>query len=254
MLELILGRAKTGKTAGVYESIRAAVAEKRPGSVLLVPEQYSHEAERELLQTCGDTLSLYGEVLSFSRLADRVEAELGFGGQRALDKGGRVLALVLALDAVGSRLRVYGSARRTSALQQSLLNAIDECRGCCLGAEELEALAAGRSDALGDKLRDLSLILDAYEAVTQRSGLDPADRLEKLCEKLPESRYARCRFYIDGFTYLNAREKRVVEVLLRSGAEVRVCLTCEGFEESHEIFEPARRSACALRDLSLIHI
>ena len=34
------------------------------------------------------------------------------------------------------------------------------------------------------------VILDAYEAVTQRSGLDPADRLEKLCEKLPESKHS----------------------------------------------------------------
>ena len=95
MLKLILGRAKTGKTAAVMAEIQSRLAEGTQ-CVLLIPEQYSHEAEREMLARCGDRMCLGAEVLSFTRLAARVEGELGGGrGSRPLDPGGRLLCLDL---------------------------------------------------------------------------------------------------------------------------------------------------------------
>jgi len=251
MLHLYLGRAKSGKTAAIMDTIRRDVAARRGGSVLLVPEQYSHEAEVELLRACGDSLSLYGEVLSFSRLASRVESELGFGGRKTLSRGGRLLCLMLALDAVGSRLKLYGAARRMPPLQESLLAAIDECKQSRIAPEAVSDFAAAHAGSnLGDKLADLSLVYSAYDAVVSRSGLDPTDRLTLLAEKIGGSRFACCRFYIDGFTYFNAQECAVLEALLRAGAEVTVCLSCEGLEESYEIFEPSRRAALRLREIA----
>ena len=49
---------------------RAAAGERR--LILLEPEQFSHSAERRLCEMGGDTISRSAEVLSFSRLADRV--------------------------------------------------------------------------------------------------------------------------------------------------------------------------------------
>ena len=78
MLHLLYGPAASGKTDLLMGRIRTAVAARTPGQVLLVPEQYSHEAERALCAACGDSLSLYAEVLSFTGLARRVAAEGAF--------------------------------------------------------------------------------------------------------------------------------------------------------------------------------
>lgn len=51
MLHLLLGRAKTGKTTRLYQAMREN-GKHRP-QVLIVPEQYSHEAERRLCQELG---------------------------------------------------------------------------------------------------------------------------------------------------------------------------------------------------------
>jgi len=53
MLHLLYGPAASGKTDLLMGRIRAAVAARTPGQVLLVPEQYSHEAERALCAACG---------------------------------------------------------------------------------------------------------------------------------------------------------------------------------------------------------
>lgn len=251
MLKLILGRAKSGKTAAVMEDIRSRLEDGR--AVLLIPEQYSHEAERELLRVCGDRLCLGAEVLSFTRLAARVDAELGGARRQALDPGGRLLCLARAIDAVGSRLQVFGAARRLMPLQQQLLRAIDECKTCCVSPEALSAAADGMPEGgtlLREKLADLALICEAYEAIAAQSGLDPMDRLGRLALRLPESTYAARRYDIDGFTDFTAQESLVIETLLRCGAEVTICLTADGLEESHAVFEPSRRAALRLLRIS----
>ncbi len=105
MLRLIYGTAGTGKTSAIIGEIRDAVSRGLGRRLLIVPEQYSHEAERELCAACGDSLSLYGEVLSFTGLARRLRAQLGGGAGLSLDKGGRLLCMALALDRVAPRLR-----------------------------------------------------------------------------------------------------------------------------------------------------
>ena len=104
MLHLLYGPAASGKTDLLMGRIRTAVAARTPGQVLLVPEQYSHEAERALCAACGDSLSLYAEVLSFTGLARRVAAETGAGEAPLLDQGGRLLCMALALLIPFSRL------------------------------------------------------------------------------------------------------------------------------------------------------
>ena len=71
MLQLILGRAGSGKTTELYRRI-GQVAEAGGQAILLVPEQFSFENERELYLRLGPELSSRVEVLGFGRLCDNV--------------------------------------------------------------------------------------------------------------------------------------------------------------------------------------
>ena len=97
MLRIIAGKARSGKTSLINAEIKYAVSKGQGGRFLLVPEQYSHEAERELCRICGDSLSLYAEVLSFTGLARKITAELGGIAVPYLDEGGRILCMAQAL-------------------------------------------------------------------------------------------------------------------------------------------------------------
>ena len=118
MLKLILGRAGSGKTTAVLQRLCRA-GQERP-QVLMVPEQQSHEAERALCRAGGDQVSLYAEVLSFSRLANRIFQAAGGLGEEELDAGGRLLCMALALDSVYSRLRVYAGAEDMPKVMRGL--------------------------------------------------------------------------------------------------------------------------------------
>ena len=256
MVRLILGRAGTGKTARILEEIAAYVRRGEGQSILLVPEQYSHEAERELCRAAGDSLSLYGEVLSFTGLARRIFARFG-GARPVMDRGGRLLCMAWALDRIPPEsLRLYRRGRTDVRTADSLVRAMEELRSAGLGAPELLE-AAEREDfsaPLADKLRELALIREAYAAAQERSAADPADVLEEVAMRLEDDAEVRAyaaglRFYVDGFSDFTALEKQVLRALIRAGASVTVCLTC-GAEpgESGGVFALTEQTARWLRE------
>ena len=112
-------------------------------------------------------------------------------------------------------------------MQTLLLSQLDELKTACVSPDALTAAADGCSGNLSDKLRDLALIAEAYDAVVSNGRADPSDRLTRLAEAIPESDFGpETYIYIDGFTDFTAQERRVIAELLKKGAEVTVCLTC----------------------------
>ena len=234
----------------VMREIGASAAEHRGNNILIVPEQYSHEAERELCEVCGDSLSLYAEVLSFTRLASRAADEYGGGGKNSLDRGGKLLCMALALDAVGGRLTAYGAARRRPELQKRLLDAAEELKSACVTPEMLESAADISAGPLGDKLGDLALIMAAYDAAAEASGTDPMDGLDRLALTVREHGLgAGKRIYVDGFTDFTGQELEILRAYLDTGAEMTVCLTCDAELES-EVFEPSIKTVFLFRRLA----
>ena len=257
MLKLMLGRAGSGKTSKVLERLCRA-GQERP-QVLIVPEQQSHEAERTLCQAGGPQVSRYAEVLSFSRLANRVLQEAGGLGEEELDGGGRLLLMYQAVKAVASQLTVYSRPSRRPVFLQALLSTVDELKSCCVPPEALITAGQENPGPEGDKLRDLGLICGAYHALTQEIALDPRDRLTRVAEKLGSCAWAAGKdLWLDGFTDFTPQQQQVLRRLLVQAHSVTVTLTCDRLEETEGgegIFSPARRTATGLLRLAgLEHI
>ena len=243
MLRLITGKAGTGKTAVIMEEIKRAVEEKAGLAAADSPEQYSHEAERELCLRCGDSLSLYGEVFSFTGLARRMAGRVGGSGKPYLDKGGRLLCMALALRDIAPRLAVYSAAGHRPELQDMLLRELDELKSALIGPEELLEAADKCGGDLADKLRDMALVLESYDAVVSRGHADTADRLTELAGQIEKSDMdGDSRFYVDGFTDFTRQELEGLLALLKKGVQLTVCLTMDSLEGDNEIYELSRRS------------
>ena len=223
MLTILFGRAKTGKSSRLLESIRTLGDSGK--QILLVPEHASHQAEVDLCRVCGATVSRHAEVLSFRRLGDRVLSLTGGTAQVTLDAGGKLLTLQKALMEVAPSLTVYRRPSRKAAFLQQMLDVFDELHCYEVSPEVLAEKAEKMDGATCEKLRDLSLLYAAYEARLNRPGFDRRDRMSKLCDHLEESGYVQGKdIFIDGFTYFNGQECRILEILLRQAHSVTVAL------------------------------
>lgn len=249
MLKLILGRAKTGKTTYLLNAVRRE-GPSRP-QVLLVPEQVSHDAERQLCAQCGPAASRYAEVLSFTRLAHRVFTRAGGLARPQLDGGGRLLLMSQAVASVSSSLRVYARPSKKAAFLEQLLATGDELKSYCVQPEELLQAAGEQPGEEGDRLHDLGLILGAYQALTAERAADPRDRLTRLAEALGGCPWFRGKdVYLDAFTDFTPQQRLVIAQALTQAHSVTVALTCDVLEGAGEpVFLPSRRTALALVEL-----
>ena len=252
MLKLILGRSGAGKSTKIYQRL-CAQGSSRP-QVLVVPEQSSHETERALCRAGGNGVSLYAEVLSFSRLCNRVFLAAGGLGDQELDGGGRLLLMYSAVKAVSSQLTVCRRSAGRPAFLQSLLATVDELKSCCVLPQDISRAAEGLEGPEGEKLRDLGLICAAYDALTAQIALDPRDRLTRAAEKLKDCPWAAGKdVWLNGFTDFTPQQLLVLERLMDQSNQLTVALTCDHLEEDEGgagIFSPARRTAARLLALA----
>ena len=147
------GRAGSGKTTAILREI-AALSEKGEGrQILLVPELNSHLMERRLAAATHNHGARTAEVLTFSRLADRVFSEVGGLAQQMLTPAGQLLTLQEAARRVQGGLRAWKGLADKPELLQEALRLIDECKTCAVAPETLFAAAEESEDAvLAEKL------------------------------------------------------------------------------------------------------
>jgi len=249
MLQLLLGRAGSGKTDALLHTI--SVSYRTRPQLLIVPEQHSHDTERRLCAAAGNAVSLNAEVLSFTRLASRVFSVTGGLAEPTLDAGGRFLLMDVALKQVAGQLRLYGRPSRKPEFLSRLCATIDECKTSGITPDQLAEVAAQTQGETADKLWDLSLICGAYDALTGAWGADPRDRLTKLAAALQTSRWAEGQdIYLDAFTDFTPQERLVLRQLFQQAHSVTIALTCDSLDSREEIFTPARRTAFQLLALA----
>ncbi len=239
-MQLLIGRANTGKSKRIFEQIRERGKERK--QILLVPEHVSHQTEVELIRLCGASVSRYAEVLSPRLLANRVLALTGGLTDGTLDAGGKLLMMQLAIQETASVLKIYARPSRKAGFLTELVTLCDELQSCSILPEALADISQTLEGMSGDKLRDLSLIYAAYLARLHGEGCDRRDLMTKLLENLEGSGYVDGKdFYLDGFSYFTAQEEKLISILLHRGASVTVTLL--GQEGSGlEIFRQSLRT------------
>ena len=107
MLRFIEGGAGSGRSKKIMEEIRA-LASAGERVILLVPEQYSFEAEREYWLTLGAALSERVGVFSFGRLTEEI---FRLYGGAAGERAGETVRLLLMREALKNcrpLLELYG--------------------------------------------------------------------------------------------------------------------------------------------------
>lgn len=250
MLNLICGPSGSGKTAMLTECIRRDVeAEKQ--ALLLVPEQQAYISEKQLASTLPPCAGRYFEILSFSRLADKVFRKYGGPPPAASGNATRSVLMWDTLRELSPNLRRYGSKTgKDAALTAGMLSAVSELQSNGVSGEALENAAAAlpQNTPLSDKLLDLAAIYARFrDRCHEKAGLDPSERLLLLAETLREAdRPDGFHIYIDSFTSFTYPEYEILRELMRGENEVTVALCIDRPFSSQPHFGSVRETASRL--------
>ena len=244
MLTLLLGTDWTANLTDVLHRISDDVANQKPNRIFIVPELISHEIERRLCAAAGDTASRFAEVLSFSRLANRVADTVGHGMLPCLDDGGRLVAMTAATRQLHSKLKAYAAVETKPEFLSELVDAVDEFKRCCITSQDLAFASEHTEGSLAQKLEELSVIMETYDSLCLHGKRDPRDQMTWVLEQLEDSDYAKQHvFYIDGFPDFTRQNMAIVEHLIEQAEHVVVSFNCDRLDSENPAFEKAGETA-----------
>ncbi len=247
MLTLVYGTDWVANRDVLLNRIAQDVHCQQGGRILMVPELISHDTERRLCAAAGDTASRFAEVLSFSRLVGRVMSAAGRGIQPCLDNGGRVAAMAAAARNLHGQLKAYASVATKPEFLTSLVDAVDEWKRCCITADDLMLASKKTEGSFAQKLEELALLLESYDALCLQGKRDPRDQMTWLLDQLEDSDFAENHtFYIDGFPDFTRQHTEILKHFILNSPNVIISVNCDTPGSSLPGFEKAGETAAEL--------
>ncbi|MEG1887164.1 MAG: hypothetical protein RR177_03470, partial [Oscillospiraceae bacterium] len=236
MLHLILGRAQSGKTYAIMQTIRELLAQGRQDMILLVPEQFSFESEKNLILTLDFEASGKVEVAGFKRLCDFIGDELGGKAGCLVDDGSRLILMRMALAAVADELSVYGKYRDSNDFALKMIDTIVEMKQSAVSAEFLADLARKSDNAkFRGKINDIVAVMSAYEALLGNTFIDPLDAVEDAVNRLQgKNWFANKTVLIDSFTGFTASQRKFIGKIIAESRDTYISLCADSVEDKSE--------------------
>lgn len=240
MLQMIIGRAGSGKTEYIFNSIKNQVEQGDESILLITPEQFSFISERRLLTDLGEDKVNCVENGSFSRLSADIAKKYGSFTLPMLSKGAKAVLFKKACDSCKDELKLFSKNVNNNAFISSAVRIYDEMKACRVSYDDIIS-ASNNADKviLSEKLHDIALIMSEYDNLIKDKYTDPAEELTYLYEKLLTLDYFKGRtVYIDGFSGFVAQEYKIIEVILKQAKSVYItfCSDSPSNNDEYDLF------------------
>ena len=146
--------------------LRAAAESRRAGRelILYVPEQYTLQAERDLITGLNLPGLLDIRVVSPRKLREQIRERMGTGTLQPLNEQGRAMAVHRVMTEKAGELTYYRNMTDLPGAVRRVGGALDELRESEITREELAQCAeTAGTGAERAKLRDLETVWNGYE-------------------------------------------------------------------------------------------
>ncbi len=217
-LQFVIGGSGSGKTEWIYNQLLTlAEANKRKNFYMIVPEQFTMQTQKALVERSKNHAILNIDVVSFDRLAYRIFDELGKTDLVILEDTGKNLILrKLAEDCKDQFKTLKNQIHKISYIDQ-IKSLISEFMQYGLEPEDLESYLDKMSpdSALYYKLGDMLLIYKAFDQYLREGYITSEKILDVLASSVKESGLLQdAVFAFDGFTGFTPVQMKLVRQLL----------------------------------------
>lgn len=251
----ITGRSGVGKSFYILNRIKEKLDKKEAHPlILIVPEQFTLQAERDLIEKQQLEGIMRAEVLSFTRLAYKVFNEVGGLKKTPINEIGKNMVIKNILETSKEDLKVYKNTAKQEGFVSKLEELICEFKqqdltptALMLGTEEIQ-----EESILKMKLHDIALIYSKFENYLENRYVDNEDHLNLLIHHLEDSQFLEgAEVWIDGFHIFTPQTLRVIEKLLLKAREVYITFTMEleGKDWDRDLFQVTRNTYLQIKEM-----
>ena len=217
-LQFVFGNSGSGKSDYLYQSIlEEAEREPEKNFLLLVPEQFTMQTQRELVWRQPNHAIMNVDVLSFVRLAYRVFDDLGMQDLVILEETGKNLVLRKVAELKKKELSVLGGNLNKMGYIGEIKSLISEMAQYNITPEDLGAFLGAQDvgDTLRCKMQDILTMYEGFREYIDGKYITAEEILTLLCEVAEESELIRDSVIVfDEFTGFTPIQNRLLRVML----------------------------------------
>ncbi len=221
-LRIIYGKPGSGKSSFCFSEISKLI-DKKNKIYIITPEQFSFTAERKLMDCIKSKSVINAEVVTLSRMAYRVLAEVGGQNKNNLSKCGKAMLIYSILNKYKQELKFLGKSDENVDLS---MTALTEFKKHGVTVENLKETIENIEDTyLKTKLSDMSLIYEKFQEKIINNYIEETDLLTILANSLKETDLVKDSIvYIDEFSGFTYQEYQVIKELIRHTKQVNITI------------------------------
>ena len=253
MLNFILGTSGVGKTEYLYNTVCKLAMNGDNKLMFIVPDQISFATEKAFLDILGPKLSRNIKVFGFSRLCDYIFEQTGNRFLSFADEGIRNVVMSVAVEQVEDKLELFSKRANKTDLNELMLNSIKEYKKCSITSKMLYEAAEKIEDiTLKKKLSETALLYDTYDAILNKSYIDPLDSLSYVSRVLRTTPlFENYTIFIDSYYGFTGQEYELLSLLLIQSKDFYIALTTDNTDGNNgELFFVSDRTVKNLTRLA----
>ena len=238
-LRFCFGPSGSGKSHRIYEEIMQRAAEE-PGRnfLIIVPDQFTMQTQKDLVMRSDRDGILNIDVLSFGRLSHRILEEVGTKEMPVLDDTGKSLVLQKVAADLKEQLPAMGSLLHKQGYIHEVKSAISEFMQYGISTQDMDKLitSAQKRGALAMKLKDLKTLYRGFQDYIRDHFITTEETLDVLRRSLSKSKILKGSVVVfDGFTGFTPIQNRLIQELMRVCAETIVTVTIGVGEDPYKM-------------------
>lgn len=238
-LRFCFGPSGAGKSHRIYEEIMQRAAEE-PGRnfLIIVPDQFTMQTQKDLVMRSDRDGILNIDVLSFGRLSHRILEEVGIKEMPVLDDTGKSLVLQKVAADLKEQLPAMGSLLHKQGYIHEVKSAISEFMQYGISTQDMDKLitSAQKRGALAMKLKDLKTLYRGFQDYIRDHFITTEETLDVLRRSLSKSKILKGSVVVfDGFTGFTPIQNRLIQELMRVCAETIVTVTIGVGEDPYKM-------------------
>ena len=223
MLNIYYGGENIEKEKFIFEHIKGR-------SLLLVPDQFSLQAERDAFFYLDKTGLMDLAVVDFSALGHKILKEAGGPVPPLIDKYGRHMLLTRILEESDDALKIYKGVRGKNSFVERVNMLISEMKRSEVSVDMLREVSESLEDSsfLKYKLKDIVTLFSLYEEAIAGKYLDSEDYITFYGDKmLDSSLIAVSDVWVYGFDTFTPKNMLVLERILKTARSLNIVMTWE---------------------------
>lgn len=233
-LQFVLGRSGAGKSHTLYQQIiEESILYPERKYFVIVPEQFTMQTQKDLVQMHPRHGIFNIDVLSFMRLAYRVFAEQGGMKRTILEDTGKSMFVRRVMGEKKEELQIFSHFSKKIGYVSEIKSLLSEFYQYDIHEERLEEILSIAQDQpmLLRKLQDMKVMYEGFEALLADKYITTEEILDALILQLDQTELLEdAVLVLDGFTGFTPIQYKLLRKLMHLCRDIKVTVTIDPSE------------------------